>query len=140
MAFGMSLTFIPLTLSAVHHVDEQDSGIGSGVLNTMQQVGGALGLATLATIATHFSQSKAGDLVSSVKSLTAGGGAPSHAVQEASSRIIGQAAFTHGGTMAFLVGAFMIWTASAVLWIFLNVTHEEMATDAAAAPEGVHVG
>ncbi len=51
MASGMSLTFIPMTLAAVHRVDQPDSGIGSGVLNTMQQVGGALGLATLSTMA-----------------------------------------------------------------------------------------
>ena len=42
---GMGMTFVPLTLTAVHHVRAEDSGIGSGVLNTMQQVGGALGLA-----------------------------------------------------------------------------------------------
>ena len=35
---------MPLTLTAVHHLLAEDSGIGSGVLNTMQQVGGALGL------------------------------------------------------------------------------------------------
>ena len=43
MSFGMGLTFVPLTLTAVHHLRDEDSGIGSGVLNTMQQVGGALG-------------------------------------------------------------------------------------------------
>ena len=47
MSLGMGLTFVPLTLTAVHGVGARDSGIGSGVLNTMQQVGGALGLATL---------------------------------------------------------------------------------------------
>ena len=48
MSFGMGMTFVPLTLTAVHHLRDEDSGIGSGVLNTMQQVGGALGLAMLA--------------------------------------------------------------------------------------------
>ncbi|MFL6157869.1 MAG: MFS transporter [Marmoricola sp.] len=131
MAFGMSLTFIPLTISAVHHVDEADSGIGSGVLNTMQQVGGALGLATLATIATHYFTSTHDKLLP----LVAGAPAPGK-VKE---MILYQASFTHGGTQAFLVGAFMIWTASLVLWIFLDVSHEEMATDGVAA-EPVHVG
>ena len=46
MSVGMGLMFVPLTLTAVHHLRAEDSGIGSGVLNTMQQVGGALGLAT----------------------------------------------------------------------------------------------
>ena len=53
MSFGMGLTFVPLTLTAVHHLRAEDSGIGSGVLNTMQQVGGALGLSLLATLATQ---------------------------------------------------------------------------------------
>jgi EmrB/QacA subfamily drug resistance transporter len=130
MAFGMSLTFIPLTLSAVHHVNEEDSGIGSGVLNTMQQVGGALGLATLATIATHYATNTKDHLDKIVGSV---------APDKIRDIITGQAGFTDGGTHAFLVGAFMIWTASLLLWIFLDVSHEEMATDGA-APEGVHVG
>ena len=53
MSFGMGLTFVPLTLTAVHHLRTEDTGIGSGVLNTMQQVGGALGLSLLATLATQ---------------------------------------------------------------------------------------
>lgn len=137
MAFGMSLTFIPLTLAAVHHVKEEDSGIASGVLNTMQQVGGALGLATLATIATHFSHNKATDLGASIAGGGSGGGVDPARIQEATERIIGQAAFTAGGTSAFLVGAFMIWAASAILWIFLDVSHEEMATDGP-APVAAH--
>lgn len=136
MAFGMSLTFIPLTLSAVHHVDEKDSGIGSGVLNTMQQVGGALGLATLSTIATHYITEKATSLGGSVGALLHSGGG--QADPAAVKSLIGQAAFTSGGTHAFLVGAFMIWTASLVLWIFLSVSHEEMATDAAPTAAGAH--
>ena len=54
MALGMGAVFVPLTLTAVHHVRAEDSGIGSGVLNTMQQVGGALGLAILSTVASHY--------------------------------------------------------------------------------------
>ena len=40
------LTFVPLTLTAVSGVANEDSGVGSAVLNTMQQVGGSIGLAT----------------------------------------------------------------------------------------------
>ena len=53
MSFGMGMTFVPLTLTAVHHLRNEDTGIGSGVLNTMQQVGGALGLSLLGTVATQ---------------------------------------------------------------------------------------
>ena len=52
--------------------------------------------------------------------------------------VVGQAAFTNGATHAFLVGAFMMWAASVIVWIFLNVKHEELATDD--VPEGVAVG
>ena len=139
MAFGMALTFIPMTLSAVHGVDARDSGIGSGVLNTMQQVGGALGLATLSTIAVHFTQDKATELVKGITALVPGGSSSPAGVETASKMIVGQAAFTDGATSAFLTGAFMIWTASLIVWIFLNVRHEEISSDGA-APEGVHVG
>ncbi|MGN6780179.1 MAG: MFS transporter [Marmoricola sp.] len=137
MALGMALSFIPMTLSAVHGVDQRDSGIGSGVLNTMQQVGGALGLATLATIAVHFTQQRAADLGQAVMHLAGGGGQPAPGIQKATQAIVGQGAFTHGATSAFLTGAFMMWAASVIVWIFLNVSHEELAEDG--APEGVAV-
>jgi EmrB/QacA subfamily drug resistance transporter len=129
MAFGMALTFIPMTLSAVHGVDHRDSGIGSGVLNTMQQVGGALGLATLATIAVHYTQEKAHALADAVMQLAPAHGTPSPSVQKAVESVVGQAAFTHGATSAFLTGAFMIWVASVIVWVFLDVKHEEIAAD-----------
>src|SRR5699024_4575919 len=49
MSMGMGFVFVPLTVTAVHGIGTRDSGIGAGVLNAMQQVGGALGLATLST-------------------------------------------------------------------------------------------
>jgi predicted MFS family arabinose efflux permease len=124
MATGMGLTFVPMTLAAVHRVDHRDSGVGSGVLNTMQQVGGALGLATLSTVAVSTINDKIGSVMGSL----AGSGADvsNPAVQHV---VAAQAAFTAGGTNAFLTGAFMIWAASLIVWIFLDVKHEEMATD-----------
>ena len=50
LAVGMGLTFVPMTLTATAGVASEDSGVASAVLNTMQQVGGALGLATLSTV------------------------------------------------------------------------------------------
>ena len=135
MAVGMGLTFVPMTLAAVHRVDHRDSGVGSGVLNTAQQVGGALGLATLSTIAVHSIQDKAASLFASLPQT---GSAPDPGMVASLKHVIGtQAAYTEGATHAFLTGAFMMWLGSVIVWIFLDVKHEEMATDE--APEGVVV-
>jgi hypothetical protein len=50
-SFGLGLVFVPLALVALHNVADQDSGVASSLLNTAQQVGGAIGLAVLGTVA-----------------------------------------------------------------------------------------
>jgi len=50
-SFGLGLVFVPLALVALHNVAERDSGVASSLLNTAQQVGGAIGLALLGTVA-----------------------------------------------------------------------------------------
>src|SRR3984893_15720566 len=50
-SFGLGLVFVPLALVALHNVAEQDSGVASSLLNAAQQVGGAIGLALLGTVA-----------------------------------------------------------------------------------------
>jgi EmrB/QacA subfamily drug resistance transporter len=51
LAGGLGLTFVPATIAAVSGVDEQHSGLVSGVSTTAIQVGGSIGVAVLATIA-----------------------------------------------------------------------------------------
>jgi hypothetical protein len=53
MAIGMGMTFVPLTLVATAGVEADDAGLASGTFNTSQQIGGALGLAVLATLASN---------------------------------------------------------------------------------------
>ncbi|MEU0688472.1 MFS transporter [Streptomyces uncialis] len=50
-ALGLGASFVPMTLGAVRGVLPEDSGIASALLNTAQQIGGALGLAGLTTVA-----------------------------------------------------------------------------------------
>jgi len=50
-AIGLGLSFVPVTIAAVSGVAHDDAGLASGLINTSQQVGGALGLAILATLA-----------------------------------------------------------------------------------------
>jgi EmrB/QacA subfamily drug resistance transporter len=138
MSLGMGATFVPMTLAAVHGVGQRDSGIGSGVLNTMQQVGGALGLAALSTVAVHFSTTRGQEIGAALHQAAASAGSsPSHAVQAAFNNLAYQGAFTGGAVKAFLAGAFMMWGASVIVWIFLNVKHEELATEDSA--EGMAV-
>jgi predicted MFS family arabinose efflux permease len=50
-AIGLGLSFVPVTIAAVTGTRPHEAGLASGLVNTAQQVGGALGLAILATIA-----------------------------------------------------------------------------------------
>ncbi len=50
-AIGLGLAFVSMTVAAVSGVEGHEAGLASGLINTSQQVGGALGLAILATIA-----------------------------------------------------------------------------------------
>ena len=60
IAFGMGMTFVPVTLMATTGVHGDDQGLASGLLNTAQQVGGALGLAVLSTVAFNHAASQGG--------------------------------------------------------------------------------
>jgi EmrB/QacA subfamily drug resistance transporter len=94
MSIGMGATFVPMTLVATTNVDADDAGLASGIFNTSQQVGGALGLAVLSTIAA----SRTADL------LGTGAGRP--------------AALVEGFQLAFAVAAALL-AAGAVLTALL---------------------
>jgi EmrB/QacA subfamily drug resistance transporter len=55
-AVGLGLSFVPVTIAAVTGTEPAEAGLASGLINTTQQVGGALGLAILATIANSRTQ------------------------------------------------------------------------------------
>ena len=86
----------------------------------MQQVGGALGLAILSTVAVHFSAEKGESLTASLQAAATAGPAPSAAQVEQVQTLVGQVAFTEGATNAFLTGAGMIWLATLIALVFLN--------------------
>jgi len=50
-AVGLGLAFVSMTVAAVSGVEGHEAGLASGLINTSQQIGGALGLAILATVA-----------------------------------------------------------------------------------------
>ncbi len=51
IGFGMPLAFVSLTIAALAGTQAQEAGLASGLINTSQQIGGAVGIAILSTIA-----------------------------------------------------------------------------------------
>ena len=51
---GLALAFVPMSIGALTGVTESDAGIASGLINTTQQIGGAIGVALATTVATTF--------------------------------------------------------------------------------------
>jgi EmrB/QacA subfamily drug resistance transporter len=107
-AIGLGLSFVSVTIAAVVGTRPHEAGLASGLVNTAQQVGGALGLAILATVAN-----------SRTKNLLAGGGhGPSFAL-------------TQGFERAFLVGSCFA-LAGAALTALLIATRDSRAHSEAA--------
>jgi EmrB/QacA subfamily drug resistance transporter len=88
LALGIGNAFVPLTLVATGGIDADDQGLASGLFNTSQQIGGALGLAVLSTVANQVTSND--------------GGARADAL-------------VHGYTTAFGVGAALLVAAALVV-------------------------
>jgi MFS family permease len=75
-AVGLAFTFVPMTIAGLMGVQNSDAGVASGLLNTSQQIGGAIGLAAVSTIATtfttHYVDSHPGTSALSAPALTYG--------------------------------------------------------------------
>jgi EmrB/QacA subfamily drug resistance transporter len=135
LAVGMGLTFVPMTLTAVAGVAQEDSGVASAVLNTMQQVGGSLGLATLSTVFANAAQDKGASLGAELAA-RAQSGALSPEQLQAAQHLIGLQAQTYGSGRAYVVGAFMMFAGAAITFLFLNVRHEKLSAE---GHENVHL-
>jgi EmrB/QacA subfamily drug resistance transporter len=73
---GLALAFVPMSIGALTGVSQTDAGVASGLINTTQQIGGAIGVAVATTIATtfttHYVDSHAGTSAFSGAALTHG--------------------------------------------------------------------
>src|SRR5213083_659710 len=73
---GLALAFVPMSIGALTGVRQADAGIASGLINTTQQIGGAIGVAVATTVATTFTtryvDAHAGTNAFSVPALTHG--------------------------------------------------------------------
>jgi sugar phosphate permease len=72
LGFGAGLSFPSLMTLAMSSATPSDSGLASGLINTTVQVGGAIGLAVLATLATSRTDALLADGVSNASALTSG--------------------------------------------------------------------
>jgi len=114
LGIGLGFTFVPISIAALAGVTGRDAGLASGLINTSQQIGGALGLAILTTVSeNHFT------------SLIKSGTPPAEAA-------------TSGYAWAFWVAAALAAVAI-VLTIFL-VKREEVNAAAEAVSAGAPVG
>ena len=101
---GLGLMFVPLTLMVVSHVAPQETGAASSMLNIGQQIGGAIGLAAIGTVAwTSVAHSVTDQMAAAA---AAGGTAASGAAGSASSAVPGvpTAVLDHALTVGFSTG------------------------------------
>ena len=128
-SFGLGLVFVPLALVALHNVAEQDSGVASSLLNTAQQVGGAIGLALLGTVAWT---TVADSVRTQVAHAAAGQPSPKPGTPPPAS--IYDHALTVGFSRAFVVAAGIGLLALLIAIATIRVRRQELA-GAAPAPQ-----
>jgi hypothetical protein len=107
MSTGMALVFIPIASTSLHGIGSHDSGVGSAMLNTSQQIGGSLGTALLNTIA-----------ATATASYIVLHGGKSKAEQFA--------ALTHGYTESFKVGAAFLIVGTLVVALTIRLGKESL--------------
>jgi EmrB/QacA subfamily drug resistance transporter len=122
-SLGLGLVFVPLALVALHNVAEQDSGVASSLLNTAQQVGGAIGLALLGTVAWT-------TVANSVRTQVG------HASAAPPPASIYNHALTVGFSRAFLVAAGIGLLALIIAIATIRVSRQELTGVVPAPPEG----
>ena len=140
MGFGMGFVFIPLTLTATAGVHKDDSGAAASALNTAQQIGGAVGIAALTTVFTHYATQKGTELAAAgqaaMAKATAAGQPPTKGqIAEATHHAALQAQ-TFGSTQAFWFAAGMILVATVLVVGLLSIKHTELASEEAAVAVG----
>jgi EmrB/QacA subfamily drug resistance transporter len=108
VGFGLPFSFIPISILALGGVEEREAGLASGLINTSQQIGGAIGVAVMSTVAIEHAETLVAE------------GSPV------------PVAFTEGFQWGFFV-CFGIWVAALVGALAL-IRREELPGEEAFAP------
>ena len=103
VSIGMGITFVPMNSTSLFGVDEENAGVASALVNTTQQVGGALGTALLNTIAAAATVSYLALRVRNASTLSAGA--------------------VHGYTTAFEVSAALVAASAVVAALLIGGKH-----------------
>jgi EmrB/QacA subfamily drug resistance transporter len=111
---GLGFSFVPVSIAALAGVTGRDAGLASGLINTSQQIGGALGLAILTTIATTHAENLLKD-----------GQDRAHA-------------FTSGYSLAFWAG--VGFAAISVIATIFALKREDLAVQPGTEPAGAKAG
>ena len=136
-SFGLGLVFVPLALVALHNVAEQDSGVASSLLNTAQQVGGAIGLALLGTVAWTAVANSVRTQVAHAAAAAAKAGQPLPKPGTPPPASIYDHALTVGFSRAFVVAAGIGLLALLIAIATIRVSRQELA---GAVPEPQEAG
>jgi len=108
---GLGLTFVPVTIAAMSGTKREEAGLASGLINTSQQIGGALGLAILASIANS---------------------STNDSFAEGASKAV---ALTNGFSDAFMVGAFFALAGAILAAVLISSKDSKEHAEAAQAGE-----
>ena len=127
-AFGMGLLFVPISLVALTKVAENDTGVASSLLNVGQQVGGALGLAVLGTVAwsavSSSLHSQAAAAAAAAKN-TAVHLSPAQAA--AAAKAASNHALAHGFSQGYVVSAGIMLIALIIAVAVIRVKRQDLA-------------
>ncbi|HEY3551668.1 MAG TPA: DHA2 family efflux MFS transporter permease subunit [Gaiellaceae bacterium] len=106
---GMGFSFVPVTIASLAGVERADAGVASGLVNTSRQIGGAIGLAAISTVAASATSSYAN----------------AHALAVSSA-----AATVNGFQTSFVVLGGLLVAALVVAGVFLRPAREQLAEEA----------
>ena len=132
-AAGLGMLFMPLFLVALSKVDDRDAGLASSLVNTGQQVGGAIGLAILGTVAWTVVANTIRSSVAAAKATAAHAAAAGHAITPTphqlalAQKALANHALATGFSRGFVVSAGIMALALVITLVMIRVKRADLA-------------